>query len=52
MFSRELYEISKKTFSYRTPPVVASIDWNVALKLDEQMLTTQLNLSLTKLIGY
>ena len=29
-----------------------STDWDVALKLDEQNVTTQLNLSLTKLTYY
>ena len=33
MFSYEFCEISKNTFSYRTPPVAASSAWKIKEKL-------------------
>ena len=33
VFSCEFYEISKKTFSYRTPPVAASVDYFTTIEV-------------------
>ena len=52
VFSCEFCEISKNTFSFRTPPVAASIDWNVARKLDEQNVDYSTESFLKKITHY